>query len=237
MALALALTACGSSSSSSSNGGINVGNETVPPAAASIVTASSTTSSASQYPAGCTPAQTPAPRVGESHLSAPTTRLNPKLHYTVKMITNCGEIDIALAVREAPKTSASFASLVQRGFYDDLTFHRIVPGFVIQGGDPLGTGLGGPGYTTVEAPPAGFKYQIGSVAMAKTSTEPNGSAGSQFFIIVGAQGAALPPQYAIAGHVSGGLKAVNAIAQVPTSPSTQMPLVPVVISSATLSAS
>ncbi len=154
----------------------------------------------------------------------------------MKLITNCGAIDIALAVHDAPKIAASFAALVRRGFYDNLTFHRIVPGFVIQGGDPLGTGAGGPGYTVVEAPPANLKYKVGTVAMAKTAAEPSGAAGSQFFIVTGPQGATLPPQYALVGHVTGSLAAVNAIAQVPVaSPTTGAPSVPVVIRSATLS--
>ncbi len=153
-------------------------------------------------------------------------------------MTNCGVIDIGLAVHQAPKTAASFAYLVKSGFYDNLTFHRIVPGFVIQGGDPLGTGLGGPGYQIVEAPPANLKYQVGSVAMAKTETEPNGASGSQFFIVIGPQGTSLPPQYALVGHVTNGLTTVNAIGQVPvTSSATGTPAVPVVIRSATLSTS
>ncbi len=240
VALALGLAACGSSSSSSSSGsGINVGNETVPAAAASVAngstgaTGSSSTSSASQYPKGCTPATAPAPKA-QPHLTAPTATLPPG-RYTVKLVTNCGEIDIALAVHDAPKIASSFAYLVGRGFYNNLTFHRIVPGFVIQGGDPLGTGAGGPGYTVVEAPPANLKYKVGTVAMAKTATEPNGAAGSQFFIVTGPQGATLPPQYALLGHVTGSLAAVNAIAQVPVaSPATGAPAVPVVIRSATL---
>ena len=239
LAAALALAGCGSSSSgsSSSGSGINVGNESVPAAAAKIVSGTSSTAAASEYPKGCTPAAAPAAQA-QPHLSAPTQQLDPAHRYTVKMITNCGEIDIALAVHTSPRVAASFAYLVQRGFYNNLTFHRIVPGFVIQGGDPLGTGLGGPGYTIVEAPPANLKYRIGSVAMAKTGVQPNGTAGSQFFIVVGAQGAQLPPQYALAGHVTSGFAAVNAIASVPVaSPSTGAPVVPVVIRSATLSQS
>jgi len=235
-ALIVGLAACGSSSSSSGGSQISVGNEKVPAAAASVATSSSS-SSTSEYPAGCTAVATPKPRP-QPHLSAPTSTLDPSHTYTVKMVTNCGEIDILLAVHQAPKIASSFASLVRRGFYNGLTFHRIVPGFVIQGGDPLGTGEGGPGYQVVEAPPASIKYTIGTVAMAKTATEPNGAAGSQFFIVSGAQGTSLPAQYALAGHVSSGLAVVSRISQVPVaSTDTGMPVVPVVISSATLSMS
>jgi cyclophilin family peptidyl-prolyl cis-trans isomerase len=237
LALTLLLAACGSSSSTSGSGSaINVGNESVPASEASVATGSAAgTSSASEYPKGCTPVAAPKPEA-QPHLSAPTQALDPSHHYTAVLVTNCGTIDIALAVHQAPKTAASFAYLVKSGFYNKLTFHRIVPGFVIQGGDPLGNGQGGPGYEIVEAPPANLKYQVGSVAMAKTATEPNGASGSQFFIVVGPQGAALPPQYALVGHVTGGLAAVAAISQVPvTSSATGTPAVPVVISSATLS--
>ncbi len=237
LVLTLVLAACGSSSSSSGGGSaINVGNESVPAAEASLATGSTaSTAVASEYPKGCTPVAAPKPEA-QPHLSAPTLRLDPSRSYTAVLVTNCGTIDIALAVHQAPKTAASFAYLVNRGFYDDLTFHRIVPGFVIQGGDPLGTGQGGPGYEIVEAPPATLKYKVGSVAMAKTATEPNGASGSQFFIVTGPQGTSLPPQYALVGHVTSGMAAVDAISQVPvTSSATGTPAVPVVIRSATLS--
>jgi len=238
-ALALAVAGCGSSSSSSSSGSaINVGATTVPASEASLANGSTTsTSSTSQYPKGCTPVSAPKPEPN-GDLSAPTSRLDPAHTYRVTMATNCGTFVITLAVHQAPKIAASFAYLVKRGFYDNLTFHRIVPGFVIQGGDPTGTGNGGAGYEVVEAPPSTLKYHVGTVAMAKTATEPNGTAGSQFFIVTGAQGAALPPQYALVGQVTSGLTAVNAISQVPVaSTATGAPVVPVVIKSATLASS
>jgi peptidyl-prolyl cis-trans isomerase B (cyclophilin B) len=119
------------------------------------------------------------------------------------MVTSCGEIDIRLDPARAPKTSASFAYLVRRGFYDGLTFHRIVPGFVVQGGDPLGNGSGGPGYQVVEKPPTDLRYTHGVVAMAKTQTETPGTSGSQFFIVSGSD-AMLPPDYALVGQVVSG---------------------------------
>ena len=110
----------------------------------------------------------------------------------------------------APKTANSFAFLAEEGFYDDLDFHRIVPEFVIQGGDPLGTGTGGPGYSVDEKPPANLAYTKGTVAMAKSSAEPPGRSGSQFFVVTGAD-AGLPPEYALVGKVSEGIDVVERI--------------------------
>jgi peptidyl-prolyl cis-trans isomerase B (cyclophilin B) len=167
----------------------------------------------------------------------PTVKLNPAKRYAVSLSTNCGKIEILLDVHRAPKTAASFAYLVQRGFYNDLTFHRVAAGFVIQGGDPDGDGSGGPGYTVVEPPPANLKYTLGTVAMAKTGTEPAGSSGSQFFIVTAAQ-TPLPAQYALVGKVVGSLAAVLAISKIPTTPPEDgAPTSPVVISAATLSGS
>src|SRR5262249_33925887 len=146
--------------------------------------------------------------------------------------TNCGAIDIRLATGRAPKTSASFASLVKRGFYDGLTFHRVVKGFVDQGGDPLGTGLGGPGYTVVEPPPSDTAYTNGVVAMATTEADPRGASGSQFFIVT-ADDAQLPPDYAVVGGVVRGMDAAQRIATVPVD-AQDKPKSPVVIEKATL---
>ena len=112
------------------------------------------TTATTQAAAGpCRAVRAPAPK-GEQHPSEPTRRLKPGTRYTVELRTNCGAMTIRLAVARAPRTTASFADLVARGFYDGLTFHRVVRGFVIQGGDPTGTGMAGPGYTVVEPPPA-----------------------------------------------------------------------------------
>ncbi len=124
--------------------------------------------------------------------------------------TSCGTFKIALDTERAPKTANSFAYLSEEGFYDDLTFHRIVPEFVIQGGDPLGTGTGGPGYKVVEKPPANLAYTKGTVAMAKSSAEPPGTSGSQFYVVTGAD-AGLPPEYALVGKVSEGIDVVERI--------------------------
>jgi cyclophilin family peptidyl-prolyl cis-trans isomerase len=222
------LAGCGSSSGSKAA-------TTAATSASSAATAAPTTSTpAAAAPAGCQSATAPQPR-GPQHLTAPTQRLDPARTYVVTLDTNCGNIQIQLDVKRAPKTSASFAALVKRGFYDDLTFHRIAAGFVIQGGDPSGDGSGGPGYTIVEKPPANLKYTPGTVAMAKTATEPDGASGSQFFIVTGTA-AALPPQYALVGRVVGGMAAVSAIAAIPSNPPQDgAPTSPVVIRRAVLS--
>jgi len=132
--------------------------------------------------------------------------------YTVDVLTNFGRFDIRLDVQDSPCTTSSFAALVGKRFFDGTRFHRIVPGFVIQGGDPTGTGRGGPGYTVVDVPPANALYTEGVVAMAKSSTEPRGAAGSQFFIVTGPD-AGLPLDYAILGVVTTGLNVVERIAR------------------------
>ncbi len=149
--------------------------------------------------------------------------------------TNCGTIAIRLATWRAPKTTSSVAGLVRRGFYDGLTFHRVARGFVIQGGDPDGTGTGGPGYSIVERPPKRLAYTRGIVGMAKTVNEPDGTSGSQFFIVT-ARDAMLPPQYALLGRVRAGMDTVDRIEAVGVRhrPADGPPRRPVVISRATL---
>jgi peptidyl-prolyl cis-trans isomerase B (cyclophilin B) len=129
---------------------------------------------------------------------------------------------------------------VRRGFYDGLTFHRIANDpsggpFVIQGGDPEGSGSGGPGYTVVEAPPRSTRYLKGVVAMAKTANDPPGASGSQFFIVTAAD-AGLPPDYAVLGTVTGDASAVARIAAAPAGPD-ERPRAPIVIERATVSSS
>jgi peptidyl-prolyl cis-trans isomerase B (cyclophilin B) len=158
---------------------------------------------------GCRSVARPA-RKRNGGQTRPRTKLDPKKTYTVSVATNCGEFSFELDVKDSPDTSASFGSLARKGFFDGLTFHRIVPGFVIQGGDPTGTGTGGPGYKTVDPPPRGARYTRGVVAMAKAQNEPDGAAGSQFFVVTGAD-AGLPPQYAILGRVTKGIDVVERI--------------------------
>ena len=123
------------------------------------------------------------------------------------------EFVIDLDTTESPKTANSFAFLAEEGFYDGTVFHRIAPGFVIQGGDPTGTGSGGPGYTVTEPPPEDTTYETGLVAMAKTAVEPPGASGSQFFVVTAPADAGLPPDYAVLGKVGEGMDVVDAIGE------------------------
>lgn len=144
--------------------------------------------------------------------SAPRDQsLDPDKRYLLRLQTSCGDIAIELDVKRAPKTSNSVAFLARERFYDGLVFHRIVPGFVIQGGDPRGDGSGGPGYNVVEAPPKSLRYEKAVVAMAKGGTDPPGSGGSQFFIVSGPDGRNLPAEYALLGKVVDGTAVVAKI--------------------------
>ena len=116
------------------------------------------------------------------------------------MTTNCGTIEITLDAKRAPKTAASFASLAARASTTASTFHRIAPGFVIQGGDPEGDGTGGPGYSVVEAPPEDLKYTRAWSRWPRRHRAA-GTSGSQFFIVTG-EDAGLPPDYALVGKVT-----------------------------------
>ena len=136
--------------------------------------------------------------------------LDPKRPHTVDVLTNLGGFAFRLDVEDSPCVTSSFASLVRKRFFDGTVFHRIVPGFVIQGGDPTATGTGGPGYTVTDVPPANSLYTEGVVAMAKSPAEPRGAAGSQFFIVT-ASNAGLQQDYAILGVVTKGLKVVERI--------------------------
>ncbi|MBJ7520978.1 MAG: peptidylprolyl isomerase [Solirubrobacteraceae bacterium] len=144
----------------------------------------------------------------------PSEPLDPGTH-VVTLETSHGTFTIELDNERAPITASSFASLVRQGFYDGLTFHRIVPGFVIQGGCPEGTGMGGPGYKVEEAPPSDLRYVRGVVAMAKAGMEPAGTSGSQFFVVTGGD-VGLPPEYAYVGHVTSGDDVVSEIEGVRT---------------------
>ncbi len=117
---------------------------------------------------------------------------------------------LQLDPKQSPHATAAFVELVKRGYFDNTTFHRIVPGFVIQGGDPTASGNGGPGFSTVDKPPADASYTHGVVAMAKTALEAPGTAGSQFFVVT-AEDSGLTPDYAIIGKITKGLPVVDRI--------------------------
>ena len=189
--------------------------------------ASGTTTGASDVTCSTVSAPSTEARTGK----APTTSLDPSKTYEVKMETNCGDFTITLDQKQSPKTTASFVALVNDGFYDKTVFHRIVPDFVIQGGDPLGTGSGGPGYSVDEKPPANLAYTKGTVAMAKSSAEPPGRSGSQFYVVTGAD-AGLPPEYALVGKVTEGLDVVERIGKLGTP--AEKPKQPIVIEKMTI---
>ncbi|HWO84095.1 MAG TPA: peptidylprolyl isomerase [Solirubrobacterales bacterium] len=174
---------------------------------------SSSSTSAKTGADGCREVEAPEPKTVS--FKAPKQVLKPGEAATAVVKTSCGTFEIALDTPRAPKTANSFAFLAEEGFYDDLTFHRIVPGFVIQGGDPEGTGTGGPGYSVDEKPPPNLSYTKGVVAMAKSGAEPPGRSGSQFYVVT-APDAGLPPEYALVGKVSKGYDTVARIEKVPT---------------------
>jgi peptidyl-prolyl cis-trans isomerase B (cyclophilin B) len=194
IALALAAAAlaagCGSSGSSS--------------------TTTKTTKTTAKKPPACARVAAPKPR--NEKLKAPPQTVKQGQKLTADVETSCGAFEIALDTAQQPKTVNSFVYLAKRGFYDGLDFQRVVPGFVVQGGDPLGNGTGGPGYTVVEAPPPNVVYRRGVVAMAKTGLQPPGASGSQFFVVTAAADAGLPADYAVLGRVTSGMAAVERIA-------------------------
>jgi peptidyl-prolyl cis-trans isomerase B (cyclophilin B) len=157
---------------------------------------------------GCRSVSQPAPE--DRHSEKPTRALDPSKTYRITFVTSCGDFTVQLAVKTSPHASASFVSLARTGYFDHTVFHRIVPGFIIQGGDPTASGGGGPGYTTVDPPPGSAAYTRGVVATAKTQTEARGTSGSQFFVVTAAD-AGLPPDYAILGKVVAGLDVVERI--------------------------
>lgn len=143
--------------------------------------------------------------------SGPATPAPPKSTLpTATIETNCGTIVVALDTKKAPKAAGRFLDLAQSGFYNGKTFHRVVPDFVIQGGDPKGDGTGGTGTSVVgETPKDG--YPIGSLAAAKTGNDPPGTFDCQFFIVTGEQGTSLPPDYARFGKVIAGMDVAKRI--------------------------
>ena len=152
---------------------------------------------------GCPTAQPPALPAGETR--------------SVKIETSKGTMTLALRADLSPIAVGNFVALAECGFYDGVVFHRLVPGFVIQGGDPDGTGTGGPGYTITDEPVTA-EYGRGVVAMARTR-QPN-SVGSQFFVVLedeAREALALANTYQIIGEVTEGMEVVDAIAAMPNS--------------------
>jgi peptidyl-prolyl cis-trans isomerase B (cyclophilin B) len=174
----------------------------------------------------CSSVEAPAGRK-DGGAKRPSQRLDPQKTYRLVVTTNCGAFTVTLDQAQSPATSASLVSLARAGFFDNTVFHRIVPGFVIQGGDPTQSGTGGPGYKTEDTPPSGARYVKGVVAMAKTQVESAGTSGSQFFVVTG-DDIGLPPDYAIVGKVTSGLATVDRIGEL-GDPATEQPTQPVVI--------
>jgi cyclophilin family peptidyl-prolyl cis-trans isomerase len=144
-----------------------------------------------------------------------STTIDPNKQYTATMKTSKGTIVLSLDAKNAPIATNHFVQLAKSGYYDGLTFHRVIPDFVIQGGDPKGDGTGTPPSSVVGEVPTGA-YPLGAIAAAKTSSAPAGTFGDQFFIVTGAQGQALPPDYATWGVVTEGLDVAQAISNVQT---------------------
>ncbi len=144
---------------------------------------------------------------------APEMGIDPAKRYTATLDTSLGEIVIALDALKAPKTVNNFVFLALHHYYDGVIFHRIINGFMCQGGDPTGTGRGGPGYRFEDELPKPREYQVGSVAMANAGPHTNGS---QFFLVSGNSGVGLPPQYSLFGQIVKGLDVLDTMQNVPT---------------------
>ncbi len=178
-----------------------------------------------------------APEPKEFDLDPPPSEPSAE-ELTAVVDTSCGTFEIALDTQGSPKTAASFEYLAENGVLDGTPFHRIIPGFLVQGGDPAGTGVGpGPGYFVDEPPPDDAAYTEGVVAMAKTAAEPPGRSSSQFFVVTAAD-AGLPPDFAIAGEVTEGFEVVETIEGLgdPASGQTGTPAALVLVNSVTIAA-
>ncbi len=192
-----------------------------------------TTTAASE----CADVEAPEARDAEPR-EAPTAKLDASTTYSLVFDTTCGSFTVTLDQKLAPNTAASLVALAKDGYFDDTIFHRVVPGFVIQGGDPTQTGGGGPGYSTVDKPPSDAKYTKGTVAMAKSQDEAPGTSGSQFFVVTDdAAAAVLTPDYAIVGEVTAGIDTIERIEALGAPGSDGPPSKPVVISSVTVTES
>jgi cyclophilin family peptidyl-prolyl cis-trans isomerase len=152
--------------------------------------------------AGCSSTKPAAAGKAKPSYKKPGTVLAKGKRYAIAMTTSCGVITIVLDRKLGGPIPNSIAFLATKRFFDGLTFHRVIAGFVLQGGDPKGDGTGGPGYQVVGALPSSYHYKVGDIAMAKTESDPPGAAGSQFFVISGSDGARLPPEYGLLGHAA-----------------------------------
>lgn len=155
----------------------------------------------------------------ETFPAAPEMCIDVTKTYTVDVETNKGNYTAVLDPTKAPLAVNSFVYLARYHYFDDVSCHRVMTDFVVQCGDPTATGSGGPGYSFADELPAAGEYKLGSLAMANSGADTNGS---QFFVISGDQGIALPPKYTLFGQVTEGLdtvEAINALAQPDEKPS------------------
>ena len=143
----------------------------------------------------------------------PPMCIDPEKRYSARIDTSLGEVVVALDPVAAPQTVNNFVVLARYHFYDGVIFHRIIKGFMCQGGDPTGTGTGGPGYRFADELPQPGRYEVGSLAMANAGPNTNGS---QFFIVSGSSGVGLPPQYSLFGKVVKGLEVLTQMESVAT---------------------
>jgi len=233
MAVALAALALGAAGCGGDDGDGAGAGATTP------ATATATAGTVTNFDGDACSAREPSPLADpQTYDSPPPQTIDRTKVYRATLETSCGDIVIRLDARGAPRTVDNFVFLAREGFYDGLTFHRVVRGFVIQGGDPAGDGTGGPGYTFAdELPDDG--YPPGSVAMANSGPGTNGS---QFFIVTG-DASFLPNSYSRFGRVVEGLDVARTIeaftdpAADPGDPASQVPGSPVYIYTVTISQS
>ncbi len=163
-------------------------------------------------PSKCPPADGSAPKT-QRFDGPPPMCIDLSKRYTAEMVTSKGTMVFALDAVRAPRTVNNFVFLARHHYFDGIAFHRIIPGFVLQGGDPKGTGAGGPGYRFEDELPQPGRYELGSLAMANAGRDTNGS---QFFVISGPDGMRLPPLYSLFGQLVSGRDVVAAIDSVGT---------------------
>lgn len=152
--------------------------------------------------AGCSSTKPAAAGKPKPSFKKPGTVLAKGKRYAIVMTTTCGPIRIVLDRKLGGPIPNSIAFLSSKHFFDGIAVHRVIGGYIIQGGDPRGDGSGGPGYQVIGALPRSYRYKVGDIAMAKTSIAPSGAAGSQFFVISGSAGSQLSPDYGILGHAT-----------------------------------
>lgn len=204
------LTGCGNATQSP--GTATTGSATSAPTGTPEATGSATTGA--EAPTSAAAGQSTCPPAGGTGQRAttftapPPMCIDPKKTYTATVKTDKGTFTIALDPAKAPKTVNNFVFLARNHFYDGIVFHRVIPGFMNQTGDPEGTGMGGPGYEFADELPKAGEYKVGSVAMANAGPDTNGS---QFFVVTGPNGVSLPPQYSLFGQVTSGMEVLHAI--------------------------